>query len=75
MAPLGVLYIAAGTGALFQSTATVPGLVHVFSIDAVTGGWIHVVGGELVGLAGMAVIVGTLGGRVIGIVLTAVAMG
>jgi hypothetical protein len=75
MALLGVLYIVAGTGALFQSTATVPGLVHVFSIDAVTWGWIHLVGGALVGLAGMAVITGTLWGRVIGIVLTAVAIG
>jgi hypothetical protein len=72
---LGVLHIVAGTGALFQSTATVPGLVHVFSIDTVTWGWIHIVGGALVGLAGMAVITGTLWGRLIGIVLTAVAMG
>jgi hypothetical protein len=75
MAMLGVLHIVAGTGALFQSTATVPGLVHVFSIDAVTWGWIHIVGGALVGLAGMAVITGMLWGRLIGIVLTAVAMG
>jgi hypothetical protein len=75
MALLGVLYIVTGTGALFQSTAPVPGLVHVFSIDAVTWGWIHLVAGALVGLAGMAVIMGTLWGRVIGIVLTAVAIG
>jgi hypothetical protein len=75
MALLGVLYIVTGTGALLQSTATVPGVIHVFSIDAVTWGWIHIVGGALVGLAGMAVIMGTLWGRVIGIVLTAAAIG
>jgi hypothetical protein len=75
MALLGVLYIVTGTGALFQSTATVPGLVHVFSINAVTWGWIHIAGGALVGLAGMAVITGTLWGRVVGIVLTAIAIG
>ena len=75
MALLGVLYIVAGTGALFQDTATVPGVVHVFSIDAVTWGWIHIVAGALVGLAGMAVVTGTLWGRVIGIALTAVAIG
>lgn len=75
MALLGVMYIVTGTGALFQSSAAVPGLVHVFAIDAVTWGWIHVVGGALVGLAGMAVIMGTLWGRVIGIALTAVAIG
>jgi hypothetical protein len=75
MALLGVLYIVAGTRALFQDTATVPGLVHVFSIDAVTWGWIHIVAGALVGLAGMAVVTGTLWGRVIGIALTAVAIG
>jgi hypothetical protein len=75
MALLGVMYIVAGTSALLQSTTTVPGLVHVFSIDAATWGWIHLVAGALVGLAGMAVITGTLWGRVIGIVLTAVAMG
>jgi hypothetical protein len=75
MALLGVLQIVAATGALFQGTATAPGLVHVFSIDAVTWGWIHLVGGALVGLAGMAVIMGTLWGRVIGIVLTTVAIG
>jgi hypothetical protein len=75
MALLGVLYIVAGTGALFQSTDTVPGLVHVFSIDSVTWGWIHLVGGALVGVAGMAVITGALWGRVIGIMLTAIAIG
>jgi hypothetical protein len=75
MTLLGVLYIVTGTGALFQSSATVPGLIHVFSINAVTWGWIHVVGGALMGLAGMAVIMGTPWGRVIGIVLTAVAIG
>jgi hypothetical protein len=75
MALLGVLYIVTGTEALFQSTEAVPGVVHVFSIDAVTWGWIHIVGGALVGLAGMAVIMGTLWGRVIGIALTAVAIG
>jgi hypothetical protein len=74
MALLGVMYIVTGTGALFQDTATVPGVVHVFSIDAVTWGWIHIVAGALVGLAGMAVIMGTLWGRVIGIALTAVAI-
>lgn len=75
MTLLGVLYIVTGTGALFQGTATAPGLVHVFSIDAVTWGWIHLVVGALVGLAGMAVITGMLWGRVIGTVLTAVAIG
>jgi hypothetical protein len=75
MALLGVMYIVAGTSALLQSTTTVPGLVHVFSIDAATWGWIHLVAGALVGLAGMAVITGTLWGRVIGIALTAVAIG
>jgi hypothetical protein len=74
MALLGVMYIVTGTGALFQDTATVPGVVHVFSIDAVTWGWIHIVAGALVGLAGMAVVTGTLWGRVIGIALTAVAI-
>jgi hypothetical protein len=75
MALVGVLYIVTGTGALLQSSEAVPGLVHVFSIDAVTWGWIHIVAGALVGLAGMAVIMGTLWGRVIGIALTAVAIG
>jgi hypothetical protein len=63
MALLGAMYIVTGTGALFQDTATVPGVVHVFSIDAVAWGWIHLVAGALVGLAGMAVVTGMLWGR------------
>jgi hypothetical protein len=74
MALLGILQIVAGTAALFGGEVPGSARLHVFSISASTWGWIHIVLGAVVGLAGMAVITGELWGRVIGIVLATLSM-
>ncbi|GEL19780.1 DUF7144 family membrane protein [Pseudonocardia asaccharolytica] len=74
MAVLGVLHIVAGTSALVRGEITAPGAHQVFSIGVVAWGWVHIVVGALVGLAGMAVISGQLWGRVVGIVLVVVSI-
>jgi hypothetical protein len=71
MALLGILQIVAGTAALFGGEVPGSARLHVFSISASTWGWIHIVLGAVVGLAGMAAITGELWGRVVGIALTA----
>jgi hypothetical protein len=73
MVLLGVLQIIAGTGALLQGELA--GVRHVLPVDAATWGWIHLVLGALVGLAGTAVITGRLWGRMIGIALAVLSIG
>ena len=72
MVLLCVLYIVAGTAELFQDEQDVPGPRRVLVLDAVTWGWLHLVLGALLGLAGCAVITGQLWGRLIGIVLAVI---
>ena len=74
MAFLGILQIIAGTAALFQDVVPGSARTHVLSIDAATWGWIHIVLGAVVGMAGLAAITGLLWGRVTGIVLAAISV-
>jgi hypothetical protein len=69
MALFGILQIIAGTTALFGGEVPGDARQHVFSITGATWGWIHIVLGAVVGLAGMAAITGELWGRVAGIAL------
>jgi hypothetical protein len=69
MVLLCVLYIVAGTAEVFRDEVDVEGPRHVLVLDAVAWGWLHLVLGMLLGLAGGAVITGQLWGRLIGIVL------
>jgi hypothetical protein len=74
MIVLGVLHIVTGTGALLGREVTAQGIHHVFSIDAVAWGWVHLLAGVLVAFAGVAVITGQLWGRLIGILLVLVSL-
>jgi hypothetical protein len=74
MIVLGVLHIVTGTGALLGREIAAQGVHHVFSIDTVAWGWVHLLVGVLVAFAGMAVITGQLWGRLIGILLALVSL-
>ena len=74
MALLGVLYTVAGPAHCSRAPPPCPAWSTCSRSTRSPWCWIHLVAGALVGLADMA-ITGTLWGRVIGVVLTAVAIG
>jgi hypothetical protein len=59
----------AGLVAIFQNEFYVQTRNYVFQLDATTWGWIHLVVGVVVGLAGLALLAGQTWARVVGIVL------
>jgi hypothetical protein len=70
----GVYQAVSGLVALFQNEIYVVGINYVFSFDVTTWGWIHLIVGALVAVAGGAVLTGQLWGRVIGIGIVALSM-
>jgi hypothetical protein len=59
---------------LFQNEIYVVGARYLFTFDVTTWGWIHLLVGIVVGLAGVAVLTGQLWGRVVGIGLAVLSM-
>jgi hypothetical protein len=59
----------AGLVALFENEFYAATRNYLFQFDATTWGWIHLIGGVIVALAGFAVLSGRTWGRVVGIVL------
>ncbi|GAA1313941.1 DUF7144 family membrane protein [Pseudonocardia xinjiangensis] len=70
----GVFQALAGLVALFRNEVYVVGLNYVYSFDVTTWGWIHLVVGILVAVAGAAVLAGQTWGRVVGVALAVVSM-
>ena len=70
----GVYQAVSGLVALFQNELYVVGVDFVLSFDVTTWGWIHLIVGALVAIAGGAVLVGHLWGRVMGIGLASLSM-
>ncbi|MEV6272208.1 hypothetical protein AB0L64_33900 [Kribbella sp. NPDC051936] len=72
----GVMMIMAGSFqafsglvALFENEFYVATRNYLFQFDATAWGWIHLIGGALVALAGFAVMAGQTWARVVGIIL------
>lgn len=70
----GVFQALAGLAALFQNQIYVIGQAYIYSFDVTTWGWIHLILGILVAVAGGAVLTGQTWGRVVGIALAVVSM-
>src|SRR3982074_904310 len=70
----GVFQALAGLVALFRNEVYVIGLNYVFSFDVTTWGWIHLIIGIVVAVAGAAVLTGQLWGRIAGEGIAAVSM-
>ena len=75
MIMLGVLQAIQGVVALFNDDFYVVGQKWVFEFDLTTWGWIHLVVGALVAVAGFFVFQGLLWARLIGIAVAAVSIG
>jgi hypothetical protein len=58
-----------GLIAIFENEFYVATRNYLFELDATTWGWIHLLMGVIVGLAGMALLAGQTWGRVVGIIL------
>jgi len=58
-----------GLVAIFENEFYVATRNYLFQFDATTWGWIHLIGGIIVVLAGFAVLGGRTWGRVVGIIL------
>ena len=71
---VGVFGAIEGLVALFRNEVYVVGLQYVFAFDLTTWGWIHLIVGILVAVAGAAVLAGQTWGRVVGVALAVVSM-
>jgi hypothetical protein len=65
----GIFQAFAGLVAIFENEFYVATRNYLFQFDATTWGWIHLIGGIIVALAGFAVMSGRTWGRVVGITL------
>lgn len=69
MIMVGVFQALAGVAAIVRRAFYVSAPHNLFRFDVLTWGWVHLVLGALVALAGVAVLAGQAWGRVIGIIL------
>jgi len=65
----GVFQAFAGLTALFEDEFFVASGNYVFKFDVTTWGWVHLLGGVVVALAGVSLMSGRTWARVIGIIL------
>jgi hypothetical protein len=70
----GVFNVVEGLVALFRNEVYVATLQYVFAFDLTTWGWIHVILGLVVLVAGYGVISGRIWGRVVGIAIALLSM-
>jgi hypothetical protein len=68
---VGVFQMIAGVVALFENEFYAVTPNYVFEFDVTTWGWIHLLLGAVVGLAGFGVLRGNLAARMLGIALAA----
>jgi hypothetical protein len=72
MITVGILHAITGLVALLDDQFFVIGQKYVFKIDVTTWGWIHLVAGLVVLLAGLALFSGAIWARTIGVLLAVV---
>ena len=64
---VGIFHAMAGLVALVDDTFYVVGETWVFEFDVTAWGWIHLIGGALVALAGFGIISGNVVARTVGV--------
>ena len=69
MVLLGVFHALAGLTAILQGQFYVAAPDYLYSIDVTAWGWIHLIGGIIVALAGVSIFSGALWARAVGIFL------
>ena len=74
MIMVGVMHVLQGIAAIIHDTFFVVGAQYVYKFDVTTWGWIHLIAGIVVGLAGVAVFGGAVWARTIGVALACVSI-
>jgi len=74
MIVIGILHAIQGFVAVFSDTFYVMGEEWLFQFDVTTWGWIHVVVGILVAIAGLYVLSGAVWARTIGVLVACVSI-
>jgi hypothetical protein len=74
MAIIGFFHVVQGLAALFQNQIYVTGARYVFSFDLTTWGWIHLLVGILLIVAGFAITTGRVWARSVGIGVAVLSM-
>jgi vacuolar-type H+-ATPase subunit I/STV1 len=74
MIVIGFFHIITGVVALFRNRIYVAGPEYVFAFGLTGWGWIHIIGGIIVGLTGLGLLAGQPWARVVGIVLASLSM-
>ena len=70
---LGVLDAIQGLTALFNDTFYVVGEEWIFEFNVTTWGWIHLIGGIILVLAGVGIFSGNVAARVVGVIVASLA--
>ena len=70
----GVIQVFVGIAALFHDDIYLAAPRYVYSFDLTTWGWVHLLLGALVAVAGFAVLKGQTWGRVVGITLASLSI-
>ncbi len=72
MIVVGFFHAIAGFGAILEDKVYVVGSDYVFSFDATAWGWIHLLIGVLLVLAGFGVFSGSVAARTVGVILATI---
>lgn len=70
----GIFHFIQGLVALLNDNFYVVGPEYVFKFDLTSWGWIHLIGGVLVGAAGAALFAGQVWARTVGVILACVSI-
>jgi hypothetical protein len=73
MITLGILHIINGLVAIFDDEFFVVGKEYIFKFDVTTWGWIHLILGIVVLLAGFGLFAGRVWARTVGVIIAVVA--
>jgi hypothetical protein len=68
---VGVFHAMAGLVALFDDTYYVVGREWIFEFDVTAWGWIHLIGGALLVMAGFGIYSGNVAARTVGVIAAA----
>jgi hypothetical protein len=72
MIMLGIFHALAGLTAIFRDKFYVATANNLITVDVTSWGWIHLIGGVIVALAGFCVFTGAVWARTIGVILAIV---
>jgi hypothetical protein len=73
MIMMGCFWVIAGLAALFNDTFYVLGQDYVFKFDVTTWGWIHLLLGIVILLAGFGLFTGAVWARTVGVIIAVIA--